>query len=228
MKLNILVVEDNAVLNKNICFALRKEGYWVQPALSLQQALAEFSNYSIDLVILDVMLKDDNGIQLIPKFKKADHVKVIMLTAVSGKESKVSSYEYGADDYITKPFDMYELIFKLSLLKKYIIREKKIVLFGDILIDKEKMIIKSEDGLSSNLSPFEMSVFIKLLYKYLDNKILVKEDIFGLPINDSEEKRVRTLIGRLRKHLITIQSENVFIETLRGVGYRLVLLGDNK
>lgn len=227
MKINILVVEDNAVLNKNISFTLRKEGYCVKQAFTFQEALHTFSTETIDIVILDIMLKDDNGIQLIPIFKKTEHVKVVMLTALTEKDSKIGAYGNGADDYITKPFDMYELIFKLELLKKYVLKEKKIIDFGDIIIDKERMIIK-KDTLSSNLSPFEMNVLIKLYYKHLEGQILHKEDIHGMPMDESEERRVRTLIGRLRKHLSSIQSEDVFIETSRGIGYHFVLLGSRK
>ena len=107
--MRVLVVDDEKLLVKGIKFNLENDGYQVDAAFDGAQALAMFRTQKYDIIILDLMLPEIGGLEVCRKIREASNVPVIMLTAKSEGVDKLIGFEYGADDYVTKPFDILEL-----------------------------------------------------------------------------------------------------------------------
>ena len=221
--MKILVVEDNIVLNKSIVSILEKEGYTAFQALTTQTAKELFIKNQPDLVLLDVMLYSENGIELIPFFRQHYNVWIIMITALSDRQIKSQSYLAGADDFITKPIDLYELVYKLNAIRKREVLVQNNIKRGDIVVDLLNHSIKF-NGKAFPLQPTQ-SLLFKLLYeKYQQNTYLEKHEIINYSSEDVDETtRIHTLVARLRKRLDEIGSKHVKIETIYGKGYELVI-----
>ncbi len=225
MVVNILVVEDNAKLNKKICNLLEIEGYRTYSAYHMEEVREVCESKKPEIVLLDVMLPGGNGYELINQLKNENDCWVIMLTALSDFRSKEISYQSGADDYITKPFDMFELIFKLNAIRKRIVASTKVYVIGDIILDEEASeIFKGEAKLKI---PASHSKFLGMLYeKYQTDSYLDKSELQFEYMNEfNDSNRIQTLVSRVRKNLKQIDSKNVLIETVYGKGYSMDIIG---
>lgn len=223
MDIKILVIEDNQLLNKSLVAMLKKEGYLAYGALDIKRAKQLFLDEEPDIVLLDIMLPGESGYDLIPFFRAHSNCFIMMLTALGDKNSKRISYEKGADDYITKPFDLDELIYKLRVTKRRIEMHKKVICVGDISFGIETNIISCK-GKSFTIQPSQINL-LKMLYdKYKESTYLDKNDIdCWMNQRMSGNTRMQTLVARLRKNLSEVGSENIIIETLYGKGYELVV-----
>ncbi|MFA9398673.1 MAG: response regulator transcription factor [Clostridiaceae bacterium] len=223
MKIKVLVVEDKESLNRSLVRMLEKEGYTAFGALDEVQAKLKFLAEKPHIILLDIMLPNGNGYDLIPFFKKHSDSRILMLSALDDKESKMISYENGADDYITKPFDLDELIYKLRSIKKRIIIQLKVYQLGDVNFDINTNKIECE-GKVFTIQPSQIKL-LKILYEknevnsYLDKTEF--SDFFNEDVNVNY--RMQTLVARLRKNLLKIGSEEIIIETIYDKGYRLVV-----
>lgn len=223
MKIKVLVVEDKETLNNSIVNMLKKERYIAFGETDIDGAKERFLVEKPHIVLLDIMLPNGNGYSLIPFFKKHYNSRILMITALDDEQSKRSSYENGADDYITKPFDLYELIYKLSAIRRRIISQLKVFEVGDIVfnLDKNKLTCKGKDF---TIQPSQIKLLKALYEKYNENSYLDKTEFstfFNEEIN--ENYRMQTLVARLRKNLSDLGSECVSIETVYGKGYQLIV-----
>lgn len=220
MKIKILVVEDDILLNKSISKILSVNNYDVFSAINICQAKILFQKEKPNIVLLDIMLPDGKGYNLLPMFNVT--AKVIIMSALSDKESKYLCYEKGAEDYIIKNFDMKELLYKIEVTKRNI--EQDELKFGDIILDlkKQKMFCNN----NFIYIPNSQVKLLKSLYKkYDENTYLSKEELLLFEVSEIDESaRIQNLISRLRKNLTYIKSEKVYVETVYGMGYRLVIL----
>jgi DNA-binding response OmpR family regulator len=223
MKIKVLVVEDRLSLNRSIVNMLNKEDYIAFSALDMDTAKETFLNEKPHIVLLDIMLPQGYGYNLITFFRKYHDSWILMVTALDDEQSKRICFENGADDYITKPFDLYELLYKLKAIKRRISMNLKECQIGDITFNtntnkitcKEKTIV---------IQPSQMK-FLKLIYdKYLENSYVNKFEAFDkVGKNINETGRLQTLVARLRKNLFYIGSEQIDIETIYGKGYRIIV-----
>jgi len=224
MKIKVLVVEDNKSLSRAIIDMLTKEGYDAFGSTDMKSAKKFFLKESPHIVLLDIMLPDSNGYDLIPFFRKRGDSIIIMLTALSDNEIKKISYENGADDYIIKPFDLYELIYKLKAIKRRIISQLKIYEIGDITFNAELNILSCNDK-SIKIQPSQGKLLKALYEKYKIDTFLDKKDAIDWYSSSVDESfRLQTIVARLRKNLSGIGSDKVIIENVYGKGYRLVIL----
>ncbi|MDD4735634.1 MAG: response regulator transcription factor [Kiritimatiellae bacterium] len=221
--MNILLVEDNRELSRSMVDLLELEGHTVFEANTLLEAKAHVTR-SILLVLLDIMLPDGRGEQLIDLLRSEDrNPHIIMLTALSDRASKRICYEAGADDYITKPFDMMELLYKINAIQQ---RESAnaCLKIGPLLIDR----ISGEMHHGGNymvLPPSQFRLLDALHRKYLLAEMLSPEDI------DSHEaqrgvdvrRRVRSLVTRTRNSIRELGCTAVNIRSNYGEGYYLEL-----
>lgn len=223
MKIKILVVEDNNTLRENIKDILEIEGYSPICAANQAQAKTKFSEHAPHIVLLDIMLPDGWGYDLIPCFSKKSECRILILTALSDKESIKLCYEHGADDYIKKPFDIDELILKINAVSKRIALNSNQYNIGDIIFCyvKNEIVCNNKKAI---LQPSQ-SKFLKALYeKHNQNTYLEKNEIMDKAIPyENESHRIQTLVGRLRDNISYINSKSVRIETIYGKGYRLVI-----
>ena len=215
---NILVVDDDKEIVKAIEIYLGKENYNIFTAYDGEQALKVIQENEIHLVILDVMMPKKDGIETLSEIRKDKNIPVIMLSAKSEDVDKINGLNVGADDYVTKPFNIEILHKKINVILK---RNTKNIFYKDdhLFFDKNtsKLVINNEE---TKLTPLEF----KLLSFFLENQnqILLKETIIE-KIWDSNENYVdeHTLlvnISRLRNKIE--DDKHHYIKTVYGLGYR--------
>lgn len=223
--MRILIVEDEFNLADIIASRLKKEKFAVDIAVNGQDGLYNALSDVYNLIILDVMLPEVDGFEILKQIRKNKiNVKVIMLTAKSEIEDKLSGFQCGADDYITKPFHMEELVARVNVqLRKD--KEKNIIDYlevGDLRLNlKTSNILCTKTNESIDIGCKEF-----LLLEYLiqnKNIIISKEQIYdkvwGLD-NRSESNNLEVYLSFIRKKLKVIDS-NVSIKAVRGLGYKL-------
>ncbi len=222
---NILIVEDDMAIREMMAFSLRREGFDTYKAASGHEALEQLNQVHPDLIVIDWGLPDMSGIDLIDMIRRDDVIKevpIIMLTARAEEADKVKGLERGADDYLTKPASMLEL---MARIRAHLRRSKGFELshsldYQGIVMDSDAHEIKI-DGEIISLSLTEF----KLLKLFLQNpnKLLAREHILNHIWGRNtfvEDRTVDVHVLRLRKALKK-HNKDKWIQTVRGVGYKL-------
>lgn len=223
--MRILVVEDEFNLADMIAIKLRKEKYNVDVSLDGEDGLDNALSDVYDLVILDIMLPKINGIEILKEIRNNNiDTKVIMLTAKSSLDDKLVGFENGANDYITKPFHMEELIARVNVQLRNNEKNinKDILKFGDIELNvRTSTITCIKNNESINISYKEFMILEYLMNN--SNQIISKEQIYdkiwGID-NYFESNNLEAYLSFVRKKLKTIDSD-VTIKAIRGMGYKL-------
>jgi DNA-binding response OmpR family regulator len=221
MKIKVLVIEDNQLLNKSLVAMLKRENYIAYGATDVETGKQLFLEKTPHIILLDIMLPNEMGYNIIPYFRSYNDCVIMMITALGDKESKQISYENGADDYITKPFDLEELVYKLGAVKRRLTNQIKVFYIGDISfeMDTNKLCCHKKSFI---IQPSQIKLLKGLYDKYMENTYLDKRVIFQEAAEDiNESSRIQTLVARLRKNLIEVGSRELVIETLYGKGYQL-------
>ena len=224
MSLKILIIEDEPDIRKNLEYNLSREGYSVLTAASIAEAEKLIYSNNLSLILLDLMLPDGSGLELCKKMKSDPDVQnlpIIILTAKDDEVDKVVGFEIGADDYVTKPFSVRELILRIKAVLKRGENKKDIVeidrQFGDLKIDIDSHEVYV-DGELINLTALEF----KLLTQLVDRRGRVQSreqllaDVWGYSA-EVTTRTVDTHIKRLREKLGTMGK---YVQTIRGVGYK--------
>lgn len=221
--MKVLLIEDEVHLSEAIVHLLKKNNYSVKAVYDGLDGYYEITSDIYDLVILDVMLPNMNGFEILEKARKEDiTTPIIMLTARSQIDDKVQGLDYGADDYLTKPFEFEELLARLRALgrRKGKVIESTNLDIGDCTYNKDKLELSS-NGKSITLTQLESELFDLLLDRR--NMITSKEQIivklWGYD-SDAEDNNVEVYISFLRKKLKYLSSV-LKIKTTRGAGYSL-------
>lgn len=219
----VLVAEDDNNLRNILIATLCKEGYSVVAATNGKSAYDEFCNNKIDLVITDVMMPEMDGNELTAKVRKLNpDMPILMLTALETLDDKEKGFDSGADDYLTKPFALKELLLRVkALLRRYsAVYENKILLPHTELNYQTNTVFL--DGKPVELTKKEFLLLFKLLSS--PNIIFSREqllnDIWGYD-SESADRTVDTHIKWLRSK---VESVDFNIVTIRGLGYKAVLL----
>ena len=224
MSLKILIIEDEPDIRKNLEYNLSREGYSVLTAASIAEAEQLIYSNNLSLILLDLMLPDGSGLELCKKMKSDPDIQnlpIIILTAKDDEVDKVVGFEIGADDYVTKPFSVRELILRIKAVLKRGENKKDIVeidrQFGDLKIDIDSHEVYV-DGELINLTALEF----KLLTQLVDRRGRVQSreqllaDVWGYSA-EVTTRTVDTHIKRLREKLGTMGK---YVQTIRGVGYK--------
>ena len=220
--LKILVVEDEFYINDLICKNIEKAGYNAISAKDGKEAYTIFSNEHIDLIISDVMMPHTDGITLVKQIRNINEdIPILLLTALDTFHDKEKGFNSGADDYLTKPVNMNEMILRVKALlrRSKVVSENKFI-HKSIKLDYQEnsMFI---DNILINLTVKEFQLLFKLAAS--SNRIFTREqlmnEIWGYD-SESYERTVDTHIKRLREK---IQTEDLEIVTVRGLGYKVVL-----
>ena len=222
----IFIIDDESDLTDLLHYQLKREGFKVEAKNDPFVALSAARDFNPDLIVLDVMMPDLDGYQLLRMFRSDNllgEVPVVMLTARAGVEDRIKGLESGADDYLGKPFDAKELILRIrSILKRTGEQTKPTggqIVLGNVAMDEEAHTVSIE-GVEI---PFTVTEF-KLLQYFLKRKGRVQtREILLISVwkfdADVETRTIDVHIRRLRKKM---ETANLEIETVRGVGYRLV------
>ncbi len=222
--MKILLVEDNIQLNKALAALLKRNSYVVDSASDGEEALYFLKEYHYDVIVLDIMLPKIDGLAVLKKARQAGiQTPIILLTAKSTIEDKITGLDLGADDYLPKPFNTEELLARIRALGRRKTQEyqgEKEIAFGDIRIDPSSSTICCENK-KADLSKKEMDILL-LLVK--GNGKIVSQDVIARDAWDSESystsENVWVFISYLRKKLESIDSK-VKIKSIRYQGYYL-------
>ncbi|MDD2580014.1 MAG: response regulator transcription factor [Eubacteriales bacterium] len=221
MEISILVVDDHLTFNKTLVNALNKEGFNAAGCSDLHSARHLFERMNPDIVLLDIVLGGEKVFSLIECFRRQNNARILVMSEHNDLRTKTICYEKGADDYIIKPFCLYETIYKLRAIVRRIQKENRRIMIGGLIFDETTRTL-SGDGRQIALQPSQATLFRLLYDKYVDQNYLSKAETFpatGCLID--ETSRLHTLVARLRKNLEYVSDNRVRIETLYGKGYAL-------
>lgn len=212
----ILVVEDDKNTNDVICDFLVDAGYVVVSAHDGEQALIQFSENIIDLVIMDIMLPKVDGLTVLKSIRQNSKVPILMLTAMEDEHTQIISFDRMADDYMTKPFSLILLVKRVkALLRRSGSMDGHILTLGNVTIDFDGCSAKNENGLIG-LSMKEIEL-IKFLYKHKGQAMSrdqILDAVWGIDYISCDRK-IDTHIKNIRKKLGVD-----CIATIRGLGYK--------
>lgn len=222
--MRILVVDDEKLLVKGITFNLENEGYKVDVAYDGEEAVELARNEDFNLIIMDVMMPKLNGLDACMRIREFSKVPIILLTAKSEDTDKIIGFEYGADDYITKPFNILELKARVrALLRRSSMIEQaasaNVLTSGHIKIDTERR-ASFRESTEVELTAKEFDL-IELLMKN-PGKVYSRENLLSIIWGYDYQGDIRTVdvhIRRLREKLEIIPAEPEKIMTKWGVGY---------
>ena len=223
MARNILVVEDDRNISDLIRMYLEKEGFEVRSAYDGGKAVEEYDKQAPDMVLLDIMLPEEDGLQILKKLRAAPETRrlpVILLTAKNSEFDRVIGLDNGADDFISKPFSMLELIARIrAVLRRsqpaQSVREYRL---GPLYVCPEQHIVRV-DGQDVTLTNKEF----ELLCLLLDNQglVLTRQVLMDRVWGFDAERENRTLDVHIRTLRVKLGAAGSLIETIRGVGYKL-------
>ena len=216
----ILVVEDEPAIAESVAYALGRDGFSVTLAASVSDAAALAE--SVDLVVLDLMLPDGSGFDLITRWRKTKHIPVIVLSSRDGEADRVVALEAGADDYVTKPFSPREVVARVrAVLRRSHAEQGLIAAPSPLSVDAATRRARA-NGSSLELTRVEFDVLACLLEQpgrvYSRSVLISRVWGDGFAITD---RTIDSHVKALRKKVAEAGAEPGLIETVRGVGYRV-------
>lgn len=229
-KNKILIIEDEKSIIDIMCYSLRKEGMEVVYGLNGREGIALVESFKPDLIILDLMLPDINGFEICKIITVKYKIPILMVTARDDIMDKVLGLEMGADDYITKPFNIREVVARIKValrrienfnnnyIEKY--QEKDIIVSENIVIIPKSRIVK-KNGEEIKLKPREYDLL--LLFSENKGRVFSRETLLDSVWTMDYDGDIRTVdvhVQRLRKKLDDKNNPSI-IETIFGVGYKM-------
>ncbi len=226
----ILVVDDDKAINELIKINLELQGYEVSQAFNGTEGFAKAKQEEPALIVLDVMMPEVDGYTVAQRIRQADEISdtpIIMLTALSELNDKVNGFNIGIDDYLTKPFEIDELIVRVRALLKRTKQIPKSSAVRELLTYKEITLLPETYSVKINdkvqkLTPIEYDIF-NLLFQNHGNMVSgakLLKDIWGYDPDDNVET-IRVHIRHLRSKIDKISDGKQYIETIYGGGYKL-------
>ena len=230
----ILIVEDDLDMQEMMISFMQKNGFMVIAANNSDELTKKLKSQRVDLILLDVMLGDENGISICREIRETNNIPIIIISALSDNQNRLSGFEVGADDYIVKPFNPQILLAKVKAILKRgtkiaslaYRRNTNIYHFNNWIFNGKKDILISPDEVQISLSKKET----KILKVFLTNShiTLTREEIANSiddsrkedeTLNLAESRAIDVLVGRLRSKIETDTKNPSLIKTERGIGY---------
>lgn len=214
--MNILLIEDNLVIANGLEYAFKKNNYNIFILSRVDDSIRYLDDNIPDLIILDVSLPDGNGFDLYENVIKKKEIPTIFLTASDLEDDVIKGLNLGADDYMTKPFSMKELLVRVN---RIILRNKKvsIIKVKDISIDLDKMIVY-KNNVVVDLSSLELKI-LHLLFININKVVrrdIILDKIWEWTGNDVDNHTVTVYLKRIREKI-----GSDIIVTIKGIGYRI-------
>lgn len=218
----IYLVEDDDNIRKLVCYALSKEGFEVQGYSSSKKFWQELDAGMPELILLDIMLPEEDGLSILHKLKshaETEHIPVIMLTAKGSEYDKVTGLDMGADDYVVKPFGTMELISRVrAVLRRFEkTRDKKVYEIDGLHVEPAKHII-TVSGKAVSLSYKEYLLLLVLLEA--DGSVVERDSLLASVWGEYYTES-RTLDVHIRKLRVKLGDAGKMIQTVKGIGYKL-------
>ncbi|HAZ22525.1 MAG TPA: DNA-binding response regulator [Firmicutes bacterium] len=223
LKRRILVIDDETALVESICFNLEREGFQTFSSYNGIDGLEAIQTVKPDLIVLDLMLPGLDGLEICRRVRKSEDIPIIMLTAKESEVDRILGLELGADDYVTKPFSMRELMARVkSVLRRFQVAANgpDVLISGDVSLNKATREVTTR-GTDVTLSVKEFDLLAMLMLN--SGRVLTREilldgvwgaDFFGEP------RTVDVHIRWLREKIEEDPANPKYIHTVRGVGYR--------
>ena len=219
----VLIVDDEPAIRRLLRTSLTAQGYETIDAETGEQALAALSKNRVDVVVLDLGLPDIDGLDVLKRIREAaSALPVVVLSSRGDEAGKVKALDLGADDYVTKPFGMDELLARLRAALRHRLQqqgEKPVFRAGDLMVDLVRRIV-SVRGQEVKLTPREYDLLRLLVLhagKVLTHKFILRE-VWG---TETDVQYLRIYIRTLRQKIEVEPERQQFIMTEQGVGYRL-------
>lgn len=225
-EIEILVVEDDIDINNLLCNILKKNGYKVRGAYSGSEALMCIEQFNYDILLLDLMIPGISGEELIQEVRKHRFMPIIVISAKTAQEDKINVLKCGADDYVTKPFDINEVLARVEVqLRRYkqFSKPEKIdnrLKHKNIILDREsRQVFINEEEVSLTLREFSI---LRLLMEN-PNKVFSRGNLFE-SVWESEflgdDNTVNVHVSNLRSKIAKADEEE-YIQTVWGIGFKL-------
>ena len=219
-----VLVEDERQIRRFVRDALETEGWTVFEAETVKRGLVEAGTRKPDLIVLDLGLPDGDGVDLIREVRGWSQIPIIVLSARAGETDKIEALDAGADDYLTKPFGVGELLARVRAAQRRRLAAgpgKPSVRFGDVEVDLAARIVRKQ-GEAVHLTPIEyrlLALLIASAGRVLTHRHICRE-VWG-PAHEESAHYARIYMGHLRQKLEDDPARPKYIVTETGVGYRL-------
>jgi two-component system, OmpR family, KDP operon response regulator KdpE len=222
----IVVVEDEPQIRKFLKVSLESNGYRMVEADTAKQGISEAANHKPDLLIVDLGLPDMDGVEVVRQVREWSDMPIIVLSARSLESDKIAALDAGADDYLTKPFAVGELLARLRVAFRHASRssknqEESVFAVGELEVDLARRIVKVK-GAEVHLTPIEyrlLSVLVKNAGRVVTHRQLLKE-VWG-PARIDQNHYLRIYMAILRQKLEAEPARPCYLRTEAGIGYRL-------
>jgi len=218
-KIKVQIVEDEYKIAEIIKTYLLREGYKIQISTTGKTAIKDFNIFNPDLIILDRMLPEKSGEEVLNWIKRIRDIPVIMVTAKTEEKDVIDGFDMGVDDYIKKPFSPRILVrrVKTVLKRSKVDHYQSNIVLKNLIIDPEKMIVKKGKK-RIKLSPVEFKILYYLAKKR--GRILSREQIYE-HLFDNKKDNYRTIDTHIKNIRKKIENNNSLIKTVYGKGYRI-------
>jgi len=216
---HILVVDDDDRIRELVKQYLLENKYLVTTAKDAFDAKNKIEIIKFDLIVLDIMMPKKSGLELTSEIKKEIELPIILLTAKGETSERVTGLEFGADDYLSKPFEPKELLLRIRNILNKTLQKNKIdkISIGNSSLDLNKLII-NRDGKKYKINNTEKLILEKMIRS--SGKVFSREEI-GKLININKERSIDVIITRLRQKVETDSKNPQYLQTIRGSGYVL-------
>jgi two-component system, OmpR family, phosphate regulon response regulator OmpR len=222
---HLLIVDDDSRIRSLLSRYLGEQGFRVTSAANAAEARRRLAGLAFDLLIIDVMMPGEDGMNLTQSLRETMNVPILMLTARSETESRIRGLEFGADDYLAKPFEPRELLLRInSILRRGATTTKPLiehVRFGPFTFHRERLELRRGVDLI-HLTDRErqiMAIFAAAPGETVPRLALVASE------GPAGERTVDVQINRLRRKIETDPANPLYLQTVRGIGYRLAIAG---
>lgn len=217
----ILIIEDDVTINKLLRSIIEKNGYAVDSAYSGTEGITMGLHEEYSLILLDLMLPEKSGEEVMEELRRANTTPVIVLSSKNETYNRIELLRLGADDYITKPFDVDEVILRIqAVLRRTSQQESKEIVFCELVIQTDsKRVFVGDDELSCTATEYAI---LELLMKN-PSRIFSKRTIYEIVMGEDylqEDNTMNVHISNLRRK-IAEHTDKKYIETVYGMGYRL-------
>ena len=216
---HILVVDDDDRIRELVKQYLLENKYLVTTAKDAFDAKNKIEIIKFDLIVLDIMMPKKSGLELTSEIKKEIDLPIILLTAKGETSERVMGLEFGADDYLSKPFEPKELLLRIRNILNKTLQKNNInkISIGNSILDLSKLTI-NRDGKKYKINNTEKLILEKMIRS--SGKVFSREEI-GKLININKERSVDVIITRLRQKVETDSKNPQYLQTIRGSGYVL-------
>lgn len=221
---HILVIDDDTRLRSLLQRYLQENGFAVSGAKDAENARMFLQQYQFNLLIVDVMMPGESGIEFLQKLRRDNNVPAIVLTAMGDTADRIAGLEAGADDYLPKPFEPKELVLRINNILRRVPADKEqakqLLNIGAFSYDLDKKELVDENGEIVHITPVEQSILNILGAK--SGQIFTRERLAELLGAGQNSRSIDVQITRLRKKIETDSKNPRYLQTVRGKGYMLL------